>query len=87
MNGVKEMKKVGKIVVIGYDSGAAQIAAIRAGEMNGAITEPGRHRLQDGRERGEGPQGREAPENRRHRLLLLRQDQIDDPKIAAVLYQ
>ncbi|CCD97924.1 ABC transporter substrate-binding protein [Bradyrhizobium sp. STM 3809] len=37
LNGVKEMKK--KIVVIGYDSGKQQKAAILSGEMAGAITQ------------------------------------------------
>ena len=37
LNGVKEMKK--KIVVIGYDSGKQQKAAIVSGEMAGAITQ------------------------------------------------
>src|SRR3954463_9683860 len=37
LNGVKEMKK--KIVVIGYDSGKQQKAAIASGEMAGAITQ------------------------------------------------
>jgi ribose transport system substrate-binding protein len=36
LNGVKEMKKV---VVIGYDSGKQQKAAIASGEMAGAITQ------------------------------------------------
>jgi ribose transport system substrate-binding protein len=37
LNGVKESKK--KIVVIGYDSGKQQKAAIQSGEMAGAITQ------------------------------------------------
>ena len=39
LNGVKESKKVGKITVIGYDSGKAQKDAIRDGSMAGAITQ------------------------------------------------
>ncbi|HUX51660.1 MAG TPA: ABC transporter substrate-binding protein [Spirochaetia bacterium] len=39
LNGVKEMGKVGKIVVIGYDSGKQQLDAIRSGEEAGAITQ------------------------------------------------
>ena len=39
LNGVKESKKVGKIMVIGYDSGKAQKAAIMDGSMAGAITQ------------------------------------------------
>jgi ribose transport system substrate-binding protein len=39
LNGVKESKKVGKITIIGYDSGKAQRDAIRDGSMAGAITQ------------------------------------------------
>ena len=39
LNAVIEMKKQGKIVAIGYDSGQAQMDAIRSGVMAGAITQ------------------------------------------------
>jgi ribose transport system substrate-binding protein len=39
LNAVTEMKKQGKIVVVGYDSGQAQLDAIRSGVMAGAITQ------------------------------------------------
>lgn len=39
VNAVSEMKMEGKIVVIGYDSGKAQIDAIKNGLMAGAITQ------------------------------------------------
>ena len=39
LNGVKEMKKLGKIVIIGYDAGKQQKDAVRSGEMAGAITQ------------------------------------------------
>ncbi|AYO32208.1 BMP family ABC transporter substrate-binding protein [Biomaibacter acetigenes] len=39
LNGVKEMNKEGKIVVIGYDSGKQQIDAIKSGVEAGAITQ------------------------------------------------
>jgi ribose transport system substrate-binding protein len=39
LNAVIELKKQGKIVVIGYDSGQAQMDAIRGGIMAGAITQ------------------------------------------------
>ncbi|MWV43217.1 substrate-binding domain-containing protein [Paenibacillus sp. HJL G12] len=38
-NAVSEMKKSGKIVVIGYDSGKQQTDAIRNGTMAGAVTQ------------------------------------------------
>ena len=39
LNAVKELKKDGKIVVIGYDSGKQQIDAIKSGVEAGAITQ------------------------------------------------
>ena len=39
INGVKEMKRNGKVVVIGYDSGKQQKSAILDGSMAGAITQ------------------------------------------------
>lgn len=39
LNAVKELKKEGKIVVIGYDSGQQQIDAIKSGVEAGAITQ------------------------------------------------
>jgi len=39
LNGVKELKKEGQIVVIGYDSGQQQIDAIKSGVEAGAITQ------------------------------------------------
>ncbi len=39
LNAVKELRKQGKIVVVGYDSGQAQMDAVRSGVMAGAITQ------------------------------------------------
>ncbi len=39
LNGVKELNKQGKIVVIGYDSGQQQLTAIKDGSEAGAITQ------------------------------------------------
>jgi ribose transport system substrate-binding protein len=39
LNGVKELGKEGKLVVIGYDSGKQQLDAIRSGTEAGAITQ------------------------------------------------
>ncbi len=72
--GVKESGK--KVVLIGYDFGKEQKDEIRSGLMLGAITQNpvgiGACVVDFG---GEGAQGREAAEGRRHRLLLVRQDQ------------
>jgi ribose transport system substrate-binding protein len=39
VNALTELKKEGKLVIIGYDSGKQQIDAIRSGKMAGAITQ------------------------------------------------
>ncbi|WP_261303849.1 ABC transporter substrate-binding protein [Paenibacillus andongensis] len=39
INAVTELKKDGKITIIGYDSGKQQMEAIRSGKMAGAITQ------------------------------------------------
>jgi ribose transport system substrate-binding protein len=39
LNAVTELKKTGKIVVVGYDSGKPQIDAVRSSKMAGAITQ------------------------------------------------
>src|SRR5438445_5759641 len=39
LNGGTEVKEQGKIVVVGYDSGQAQLDAVRSGVMAGAITQ------------------------------------------------
>ena len=88
MNGVKEMKKVGKIVVIGYDSGAAQIAAVRAGEMNGAITQnPVGIGYKTVESAVKAVKGEKLPKIVDTGFYYYDKTNIDDPKIAAVLYQ
>ena len=87
LNAVKETEAP-RLVVIGYDSGKQQKDAIRAARWparsprtrSASATRPSKAAV-------EGAQGREAAEDHRHRLLLVRQDQHRrDPKIAAVLY-
>ena len=78
LNGAKEMNR--QIVIIGYDSGAQQKQAIRDGAHGRRDhPEPGRHRLQDRRGRGQGDQGRSRREEHRHRLLLVRQVEHRQP--------
>ncbi|HCO49481.1 MAG TPA: BMP family ABC transporter substrate-binding protein [Spirochaetaceae bacterium] len=88
MNGVKEMRKIGKIVVIGYDSGAQQIAAIRAGEMNGAITQnPVGIGYKTVESALKALKGEKLPKIVDTGFYYYDKTNIDDPKIAAVLYQ
>lgn len=88
LNGVKEMGKIGKIVVIGYDSGAQQIAAIRSGEMAGAITQnPVGIGYQVVASAVKALKGEKLPKFVDTGFYWYDKTNIDDPKIQAVLYQ
>jgi len=88
LNGVKEMGKVGKIVVIGYDSGAQQIAAIRSGEMAGAITQnPVGIGDQGVVSAVKALKGEKLPKFVDTGFYWYDKTNINDPKIQAVLYQ
>jgi ribose transport system substrate-binding protein len=88
LNGVKEMGKVGKIVVIGYDSGAQQIAAIRSGEMAGAITQnPVGIGYQVVVSAVKALKGEKLPKFVDTGFYWYDKTNINDPKIQAVLYQ
>jgi len=88
LNGVKEMGKVGKIVVIGYDSGAQQIAAIRSGEMAGAITQnPVGIGYQVVASAVKALKGEKLPKFVDTGFYWYDKTNINDPKIQAVLYQ
>ena len=75
VKGVQESGRQG-VTIVGFDSGKAQIDAIRSGVMLGAITQNpvGMGEQLVGRG-GQGDQGREPAEGHRHRLLLVRQEQ------------
>jgi ribose transport system substrate-binding protein len=84
--GVKELKR--KVVVVGYDSGQDQINAIKSGEEAGAITQ---------NPIGIGACVVESAVKALHNEKLPKvvdtgfyyydKSNIDDPKIAAVLYK
>ncbi|WP_316232566.1 ABC transporter substrate-binding protein [Bradyrhizobium sp. SZCCHNR1051] len=85
LNGVKEMKK--KIVVIGYDSGKQQKAAITSGEMAGAITQNpigiGSCTVESA---VKALKGEKLPKVTDTGFYWYDKSNITDPKIAAVLY-
>jgi len=82
------MGKVGKIVVIGYDSGAQQIAAIRSGEMAGAITQnPVGIGYQVVASAVKALKGEKLPKFVDTGFYWYDKTNINDPKIQAVLYQ
>ena len=88
VNAVKELDKAGDLVVIGYDSGKAQIDAINSGLMAGAITQ---------NPIGIGEQcvdaavkainGEEVPKTIDTGYYWYDKTNINDPEIQAVLYQ
>lgn len=88
LNGVKEMGKVGKIVVIGYDSGAQQIAAVRSGEMAGAITQnPVGIGYKTVEYAVRALRGEKFPKFIDTGFYFYDKTNIDKPEIKAVLYQ
>jgi len=88
LNAVKELDKAGEIVVIGYDSGKAQIDAIRDGTMAGAITQ---NPIGIGYKCVESAvkaiNGETLEPNIDTGFFWYDSTNIDDPEIQAVLYE
>jgi ribose transport system substrate-binding protein len=88
LNGVKELGKEGKIVVIGYDSGQQQIDAVKSGVEAAAITQ---NPIGIGAKCVEAAvkaiKGESLPKTIDTGFYLYDKTNIDDPKIAAVLYK
>ena len=77
---VQAVKELGidpaQLIVVGFDSGKAQIDAIRDGLMAGAITQnPVGIGYETVKAAVEAIDGKDAAEDDRHRLLLVRRDQ------------
>src|SRR5512133_510193 len=88
LNGVKELNMVGKITVIGYDSGQQQMDAIRSGAEAGAITQ---NPIGIGYKCVEAAlkasKGETLPKTIDTGFMWYDKSNIDDPKIQAVLYK
>ena len=85
LNGAKQMKR--KIVIIGYDSGKQQKAAIRDGSMAGAITQnPVGIGYKTVGAVVKALKREKLPKIIDTRFYWYDKKNIDDPKIAAVLY-
>ncbi len=85
VNGAKEMKR--KIVIIGYDSGKQQKDAIRGGVMAGAITQnPVGIGYKTVEAAVKALKGEKLPKVIDTGFYWYDQSNIQDPKIAAVLY-
>lgn len=86
VNGVREMNRDG-VVIIGYDSGAAQKAAIRDGTMAGAITQnPVGIGYETVRAAVAAARGESVEPSIDTGFFWYDASNIDDPEIAAVLY-
>jgi ribose transport system substrate-binding protein len=88
LNGAKELNMIGKIVIIGYDSGQAQMDAIRSGAEAGAVTQDP---IGIGYKSVEAAvktlNGVAVPKNIDTGFHWFDKTNIDDPAIAALLYQ
>lgn len=85
LNGVQEMGA--DVVVIGYDSGAQQVQAIRDGTMAGAITQnPIGIGYETVRAAVSAARGEEVPGTIDTGFYWYDQSNVDDPEIQAVLY-
>jgi ribose transport system substrate-binding protein len=85
LNGARELKR--KITVIGYDSGKQQKAAIRDGSMAGAITQnPVGIGYKTVEAAVKALKGEKLPKVIDTGFYWYDKKNIDDPKIAAVLY-
>lgn len=88
LNAVIELDMAGEIVLIGYDSGQAQIEAIVAGVMNGAITQ---NPVGIGYKAVEAAvmalRGEELDEEIDTGFFYYDADNYEDEEIAAVLYE
>ena len=87
VNGVKEMKRSGKVVIIGYDSGKQQKNAILDGSMAGAITQnPVGMGYKTVEMAVKAIKGEKLPKIVDTGFFWYDKTNIADPKIAAVLY-
>ncbi len=88
INAVKELNKSGKIVVVGYDSGQAQIDAINSGLMLGAITQnPIGIGEQCVKAAVKAIKGESQPKTIDTGFFWYDKSNINDPQIQAVLYK
>ena len=88
LNALKETSKEGKIVAVGYDSGQQQIDAIKSGVMAGAITQnPVGIGAKCVSAALDAIAGKPVEKHIDTGYFWYDKTNIDDPEIAAVLYQ
>jgi ribose transport system substrate-binding protein len=88
VNAVKELNMVGKIVVIGYDSGKLQIDAIKSGLMLGAVQQnPVLMGYKTVESAVKAVKGETLPKHIDSGYVWADKSNIDTPEVQAVLYQ
>jgi ribose transport system ATP-binding protein len=88
VHAVQELGITGKLTIIGFDSGKDQIDAIKSGLMAGAITQnPVGIGYETVKAAAAIIKGETVPKNIDTGYYWYDKTNIDDPKIAAVLYQ
>ncbi|HKZ91505.1 MAG TPA: ABC transporter substrate-binding protein [Candidatus Limnocylindrales bacterium] len=88
VNAVNELDMAGDLVVIGYDSGQAQIDAIKSGLMAGAVQQnPIGIGAECVKAAAMAIQGLEVPPNIDTGFIWADASNIDSPEVQAVLYQ
>ncbi len=88
VNAVKEMGKTGKLVIVGFDSGKAQIDAIKDGLMAGAVTQnPVGIGYETVKAAVAAIKGEKVEKIIDTGYYWYDKSNIDDPKIAANLYE
>jgi ribose transport system substrate-binding protein len=88
LNAVTEMQMEGKVLVIGYDSGKAQIDAIKSGKMAGAITQnPIGIGYETVKAAVAAVNGESVPKNIDTGFYWYDKNNIDNEEIKAVLYE
>ncbi|MCV2394254.1 ABC transporter substrate-binding protein [Actinotalea sp. M2MS4P-6] len=88
VNGVNELNMSGKVIVIGFDSGQAQIDAIKSGLMAGAITQnPVGIGYETVKAAVAAINGEDLPTTIDTGYYWYDSTNIDDPEIQAVLYE
>jgi ribose transport system substrate-binding protein len=88
LNAVTEMQMGGKVIVIGYDSGKAQIDAIKSGKMAGAITQnPIGIGYETVKAAVAAVKGESVPKNIDTGFYWYDKTNIDNEEIKAVLYE
>ncbi|GAB4368203.1 MAG: ABC transporter substrate-binding protein [Spirochaetales bacterium] len=88
INAVRELKKEGKIVVVGYDSGKLQIDAIRSGLMLGAVQQnPVLMGYKTVEAAVKAIKGEKLPKRIDSGYLWADKSNLDTPEVQAVLYE